>query len=154
MITIRYYTYISLVFRIFCLLLCMFNALFLVITFIISLHISSHHLTVIYVYWDFLGSFSGSNMVALMFFLCFSYFSLSYKRCTHLYIQWLPPASLRRTKDKNYYQSAFTYFLLLTPCAHTILFILCSYYRNQLLRSYLPVHKFNIVFFFCQYNSS
>ena len=143
MITIRYYTYISLVFGIFRLLLCMFNALFLVITFMISLHISSHHLTVIYVYWDFLGSFSGSNTVALMFFLCFPYFSLSYMRCAHLYIQWLPPASLRRIKDKNYYQFAFTYFYLLTPRAHTILYILCLYTRNQLLRSYLPVYKFN-----------
>src|SRR5437879_8780537 len=76
MITIRYYIYISLVFGIFRLLLCMFNALFLVVIFIISLHISSHHLTVIYVYWDFLGSFSGSNTVALMFYLCFPYFFL------------------------------------------------------------------------------
>ena len=85
MITIRYYIYISLVFGIFRLLLCMFNVLFLVIIFIISLHISSHHLAVIYINWDFLGSFSGSNTVALMFFLCFPYFSLSYMR-THICI--------------------------------------------------------------------
>ena len=137
--------YISLVFGIFRLLLCMFNELFLVITFIISLHISSHHLTVLYSYWDFLGSFSGSNTVVLMFFLCFPYFSLSYMWCAHLYIQWLPPASLRRIKDKNYYQSAFTYFYLLTLRAHTIFFILGLYTYNQLLRSYLPFHKFNRV---------
>src|SRR5437588_8271528 len=130
MITIRYYIYISLVFGIFRLLLCMFNELFLVITFIISLHISSHHLTVLYSYWDFLGSFSGSNMVALMLYLCFSYFFLSYMRCAHLYIYWLLPASLTRIKDKNYYQSAFTYFHLLSTRAHTILFILCLYTRN------------------------
>ena len=143
MITIRYYTYISLVFRIFYLLLCIFNALFLVIIFIISLHVSSHHLTDIYGCWDFLGSSSGSNTVALMFFLCFPCFSLRYMQGAYLYIQWLLPASLRSIKDKNYYQSAFTYFHLLATRAHTILFILCLYTRNQLLRSYLPVHKFN-----------
>jgi|SRR5437588_8357628 len=92
MITIRYYTYISLVFKIFRLLLCIFNALFLIIIFIISLHISSYHLTIIYVYWDFLGSFSGSNTVALMFSLCFPYFFLV--TCgTHIciYSSYRPP---------------------------------------------------------------
>ena len=101
MITIRYYIYISFVFGIFRLLLCMFNSLFLVITFIISLHISSHHLTVIYSYWDFLGSFSGSNTVALMFFLCFPYFSLSYMRCAHLLYSGYRPPRLEELRTRT-----------------------------------------------------